>query len=94
MNATTLLLLLLVLACPLSMLFMHRGGGHSHGSRDGGSRSSLDDRQRESHGTLAVPPGEPSGDAVPVSEEGRHAHGGCGHGAGTRHEHPKSGAAA
>ena len=34
MNAGTLLILLLLLACPLGMLFMHRGdhGGHaSHG---------------------------------------------------------------
>jgi hypothetical protein len=93
MNATTLILLLLVLACPLSMLFMHRGGGHSHGSRDG-SRSSVGDSQAEGHGAHAVPPRDPSGDAVPVSEEGRHVHSGFGHGGGSRHEHPKSGAAA
>jgi Protein of unknown function (DUF2933) len=32
MNASTVLLLLLVLACPLSMIWMMRGGhGHAHG---------------------------------------------------------------
>ncbi len=34
MSATSLILLLLLLVCPLSMFFMHRGGGHSHGSHD------------------------------------------------------------
>ena len=33
MNASTVLLVLLVLACPLSMIWMMRGGhGHGHGS--------------------------------------------------------------
>jgi len=32
MSTGTLFFLLLVLACPLSMLLMHRGGGHAHGS--------------------------------------------------------------
>lgn len=32
MDLGTLLLLLLVLACPLSMLLLHRRGGHAHGS--------------------------------------------------------------
>lgn len=32
MDLGTLLVLLLVLACPLGMLLMHRGGGHAHGS--------------------------------------------------------------
>ena len=35
MNASTVLLLLLVLACPLGMAFMMRGGqGHGHGGLD------------------------------------------------------------
>ena len=59
MNTGTILLLLLVLACPLSMLFMHgRGGhgGHAHGSGsnagdpagNGHSQHGLSDRDRQS----------------------------------------------
>jgi hypothetical protein len=34
MDATTAILLLLLLACPLGMFFMHRRGGHgAHGSQ-------------------------------------------------------------
>ena len=32
MELGTVLLLLLVVACPLAMLLMHRGSGHAHGS--------------------------------------------------------------
>ena len=58
MELGTLLILLLVLACPLMMLFMHRGGhgGHTshgpdHGHMDGGAdemsgTSSLDELRR------------------------------------------------
>lgn len=39
MNGGTVFFLLLLLACPLLMLFMHRGGGHgshaSHGTASG-----------------------------------------------------------
>lgn len=35
MNAGTVLLLLVLLACPLLMWRMHRGGGHGHGSTGG-----------------------------------------------------------
>ena len=41
MNATTLILLLLLLACPLSMFFMHRGG-HGHGSHDDSQHGAAD----------------------------------------------------
>ena len=55
MNATTLILLLLLLACPLSMFFMHRGGGHSHGSHDDSQHGATDSdadapETRQSHG--------------------------------------------
>lgn len=30
MDISTILLLLLVLVCPLMMLFMHKKGGHKH----------------------------------------------------------------
>jgi hypothetical protein len=46
-NATTLIFLLLLLACPLSMVFMHRGsGGHKHGSADDSqNRATASDRE-------------------------------------------------
>ena len=48
--STTALYLLLILACPLMMLLMHRGGhvGHDHGAHDhAGEPASTDDlRQR------------------------------------------------
>lgn len=75
MNASTLLLLLLVLACPVSMFFMHRGGGHAHGS---------DSQQNQA-----------TGQKLPETDiESENGHGGCGHaahGAGSRHDHSKSG---
>ena len=38
MNASSVLLLLLILACPLSMVWMMRSGhGHGHGGHDHGS---------------------------------------------------------
>ncbi len=37
MNAGTLLLLVLLLACPLSMFFMHGRGGHGAHAQDSGS---------------------------------------------------------
>lgn len=89
MSATTLILLLLVLACPLSMLFMHRGRGHSHGAHDSARRGASVGPE-EGHATHVTPrsaaPGKPGTD----STEGQHAHGGCGHGNGSGHEHAKS----
>ncbi len=76
MNATTLILLLLLLACPLSMLFMHRGGGHAHGSHD--------DRRQEAAG----PDTEP---AAPDASEPHGGCGHAGHGGGSRRDHSKSG---
>jgi hypothetical protein len=44
MSPETILLLLLVLACPVGMMFMMRGGGHSsHGMQ--GMRGMRDDNQ-------------------------------------------------
>lgn len=76
MSATTLILLLLLLACPISMFFMHRGGGHSHGSHD--------DAQRQATGADAE---TAAGD--PRQAHGGCGH--AGHGGGSRHEHTKSG---
>ncbi len=45
MDLGTLLLLLLVVACPLSMVLMHRRGGHAHGS----ARAAADD-EHAGHG--------------------------------------------
>jgi hypothetical protein len=50
-TASTLFLLLLLLACPLMMVFMMRGGhghgGHSHGGHDhAGERASLEELRR------------------------------------------------
>lgn len=81
MSATTLILLLLFLAFPISMFVMHRGGGHSHGAQD--------DSQRHATGAEADPP---PGEAR--QGHGGCGHGGCGHaghGGGSRHEHTKSG---
>lgn len=43
MEAGTLLILALVLACPLMMLFMHRGGHASHGSDQGHTHGAAED---------------------------------------------------
>lgn len=76
-NVSTLLLLLLVLACPVSMFFMHRGGGgHSHGSHD------------ESQTPRAVPNSGRTGDEADQVHGGC---GHSGHGAGSRHDRSKSG---
>jgi hypothetical protein len=75
MSATTLILLLLVLACPISMFFMHRGGGHSHGSHD--------DSQHQATGS-------DTGTAAGNSRQAHGGCGHAGHG-GSRHEHTKSG---
>ena len=72
MSATTLILLLLLLACPLSMLFMHRSGGHSHGSHDG-SQPGADaghGEGRETHGWFAR---EAVGNAETGADERRDA---------------------
>ena len=90
MSATTLLLLLLVLACPLSMLFMHRGGGHSHGSHDD-SQPGADAGRGEDHGTYGWSPREAVGNAGTGPDEGRNAPCGCEHDGGPPHEHTKSG---
>jgi hypothetical protein len=49
MTTTTLLFLLLILGCPLMMMFMHRGG-HGHGGQQGDAHSdsgaSLDELRR------------------------------------------------
>ncbi len=73
MNATTVILLLLLLACPLSMIFMHRGG-HSHGgsaSRDVGD---------EGHAHGAPPAPTEDTPAHQHGTGGHGGHGGCGHG--------------
>ena len=76
MNATTLILLLLLLACPLSMFFMHRGGGHAHGSHDDSQHGAADsDAERATREA-----GQTHGGC------GHSAHGG-----GSRPEHTKSG---
>jgi hypothetical protein len=38
-NASTLVLVVLVLACPLMHILGHRHGGRHHRGRDGGARS-------------------------------------------------------
>lgn len=76
MSATTLILLLLVLACPLSMFFMHRGGGHSHGSHD--------DPQSGATGSDADPPAS-------AARQAHGGCGHSGHSSGSRHEHTKTG---
>lgn len=79
MNPTILLLLLLLLACPLSMIVMHRGMGHSHGSRDDSER-------------LADPDARPGEDEAPrASAHGGCGH--SSHG-GATHDHGKSSTAA
>lgn len=75
-NATTLILLLLLLVCPLSMFFMHRGGGHSHGSHDD-AQPGATDADTEA--------------AAPEHRQGHGGCGHSGHGDGSRHEHTKSG---
>ncbi len=45
MDAGTVFLLLLLLACPAMMLFMHRGG-HSHGDHAGTAHGGHDHRTR------------------------------------------------
>ena len=76
MSATTLILLLLLLACPLSMFFMHRGGGHSHGSHDdskpGATDSDTEPRTRE-------------------AGQAHDGCGHSGRGGGSRHDHTKAG---
>ena len=52
MNVGTLLLVLLVLACPLMMVFMHRGGHGAHGGHD------------DDGATPDRPPGTPSLDEL------------------------------
>lgn len=92
MSATTLLLLLLVLACPLSMFFMHRGGGHSHGSH--GDTHAGESESAERHPDHPTPLRAANEDAGAGSANGGHSHGGCGHSNGSRHERPTTGAAA
>lgn len=50
MSASTLFLLLVLLACPLMMVFMMRGGhghgGHSHSGHDAREPRSLEDLRR------------------------------------------------
>ena len=76
MNATTLILLLLLLACPLSMFFMHRHGGHAHGSPDDSQHGAAEsDAERDTREA-----GQARGNC------GHSAHGG-----GSRHDHTKSG---
>ena len=76
MNATTLILLLLLLACPLSMFFMHRGGGHSHGSHD------------DSQHRAADADAEPTVGEARQTDGGC---GHPGQGSDSRHEHTKTG---
>lgn len=76
MNATTLILLLLLLACPLSMLFMHRGGGHSHGLHDDSKPAATD------------ADAEPGTREAGQAHDGC---GHSGHSGGARHDHAKSG---
>jgi hypothetical protein len=79
-NASNLLLLLVLLACPVSMFFMHRGGhGHSHGSQD--------DSQNQA--TTQMPP-PATGEATNGHNGCSHA----GHSAASQHDHSKSGTAA
>ena len=48
MNASTILLILLVLACPLAMAWMMRGG-HGHGGHDHSSHEPTDASLTELH---------------------------------------------
>lgn len=77
MNATTLILLLLLLACPVSMFFMHRGGGHAHGSHD------------DPQPGVASSDAEPGAGKAPRQAHGGCGH--AGHGGGSRDDHKKSG---
>ncbi len=52
MTGSSVFLLLLVLACPLMMMFMMRGGhghGSGHGGHAGGCHGGNDGPERESH---------------------------------------------
>lgn len=77
MSAANLLLILLLLACPLSMFFMHRGGRHSHRSRDDHSEHGARDSEA---GPTAREPRQAHGGC-----------GHAGHGGDSHHEKTKSG---
>lgn len=61
MSAQTLFFLLLLLACPLMMLFMHRGGHGAHGAEGGHSG--------HMHGGADPPAGKAADGEPPSLEE-------------------------
>jgi hypothetical protein len=64
-DASTIILLALLLACPLMMLFMHRGHGDKHSMHD------ADQGNQEESASAGPPPAGGSLDAEVTSEESR-----------------------